>query len=137
MNADKPVSRLRDGLNSSLSHRHICVNLRSFAAKIPCFLITRSQPDAPRENPGPAHSHPAAKPGPTPQFKPSRIDPLNREPTANPGSPAPLKPFRTDPLNREPTPKPVSTVPFTPSRIDPSHPIPPRRRPSTPTPVAG
>jgi hypothetical protein len=34
MNADKLVSRLRDWLNARVSHRHICVHLRLFAAKI-------------------------------------------------------------------------------------------------------
>src|SRR5580700_1243029 len=87
MNADKLVSRLRDWLNARVSHRHICVHLRLFAAKILFFLITQPQPDAPREGPGPARPHPPAKPGPTAPFKPSRIDPLNREPTAKPSQP--------------------------------------------------
>jgi hypothetical protein len=52
---------------------------------------------------------PAANPGSTVPFKPSRIDPLNREPTARPAT-TPYKPFRTDPLNREPTAKPGSTA---------------------------
>jgi hypothetical protein len=115
MNADKPVSRVRDWLNARISHRHICVHLRSFASfalKILPFLITQPQPDAPRERPGPAHPQPAAKPAATMPFKPSRIDPLNREPPApfesprikpvNPKAAVPSKPSSTDPLNREP-----------------------------------
>ena len=47
MKADKLVSRLRDWLNARGSHRHICVHLRLFAAKILFFLITQPQPNAP------------------------------------------------------------------------------------------
>ena len=119
MNADRPVSRVRDWLNSRVSHRDICVHLRSSAAKIPCFLIGQPQQNATRQGPGPAHPHAATKPGSTAPLKPFRIDPLNREPPAKPGSTAPFTPTRTDPLNRGPTAKPVSTVPFKPSGIDP------------------
>jgi|SRR5580692_8918642 hypothetical protein len=84
MNADSLVSWVRDWLNSRISHRDISVHLRSSAAKIVYFLITQPQPDAPRQGPGSVHPHAAAKPGSTVQFKPSRIDPLNREPAANP-----------------------------------------------------
>jgi hypothetical protein len=48
MNADKPVSRLPGWLNARISHRHICVHLRLFAAKILLFVITnpsRTHPD--------------------------------------------------------------------------------------------
>ena len=100
MNADRPVSWVRDWLNSGFSHRDICVHLRSSAAKIPFFLTTQPQPNAPRQGPDHAHPHPAA-PGPTVSFKPSRTDLLNRAPAAKPAT-APFKPFRTDPLNREP-----------------------------------
>jgi hypothetical protein len=114
MNADSLVSWVRDWPNSRLSHRYICVicvYLRSFAAKIASFLITPPQPDATREGPGPARTHPAAKPAPTAPLKPSRTDPLNREPTAKSGSTDPFEPFRTDRLNREPTAKPSATAP--------------------------
>jgi len=49
MNADKLLSRPRDWLNARVSHRHICVHLRLFAAKILFFLITQPQPDAPEK----------------------------------------------------------------------------------------
>jgi hypothetical protein len=51
MNADNPVSWVRDWLNSRLSHRDIGVHLRSSAAKIPCFLISQPQPGATRQGP--------------------------------------------------------------------------------------
>jgi len=51
MNADKLVSWVRDWLNSRVSHRHICVHLRSSAAKIPFFLIRQPQPDGIRQGP--------------------------------------------------------------------------------------
>jgi hypothetical protein len=44
MDADKPVPWVRDWLNSRVSHRSICVHLRSSAAKIPCFLLRQAQP---------------------------------------------------------------------------------------------
>jgi hypothetical protein len=47
MNADKLLSRPRDWLNARVSHRHICVHLRLFAAKILFSLITQPQPNAP------------------------------------------------------------------------------------------
>jgi hypothetical protein len=109
MNADRLVWWLRHWLNSRVSHRHICVHLRSFAVKIPSFLITQPQPDATRRGPGPAQPRPAT-PGPTAAFKPSGIDPLNHEPPAK--SPTvPFKPSRIDPMNREPVAKPGSTAP--------------------------
>jgi hypothetical protein len=132
MNADRLVWWVRDWLNSRISHRDICVHLRSSAAKIPFFLIRQSQPNATRQGPGPGYLPPAtpgpiaafkpfrtdllnreptAKPGPTVPFKPSRTDLLNHELTAKPGPTAPFKPFRTDPLNREPTAKPGATAP--------------------------
>ena len=78
MNADKLVSRLRDWLNALVSHRHICVICGKNS-----FLLDHSAPaEHTRQGPGPAHPHPAAKPGPTAPSKPSRTDPLNREPTA-------------------------------------------------------
>jgi hypothetical protein len=112
MNADKLVSRERDRLNSSLSHRDICVHLRLSVAKIPFFLTTQPHPEPPREGPRTAHPHPAPKPGPTTPFKPSRIDPLNREPpvafepprieSAGPDPAVSFESSRIDPLNREP-----------------------------------
>jgi len=51
MNADNPVSWVRDWLNSRPSHRDICVHLRSSAAKIPCLLIRQPQPGATQEWP--------------------------------------------------------------------------------------
>jgi hypothetical protein len=106
MNADRPIWWIRDWLNSSLSHRHICVHLRqrSFSS------WSLRQPDATRQGRGPAHPPPAT-PRPTVPSKPSRIDPVNREPTAKPTPTALFKPFRIDPLNREPTPKPTPTAP--------------------------
>src|SRR5579863_4962696 len=112
MNADSLTWWVRDWLNSRVSHRDICVHLRSSAAKIPFFLITQPQPDASQEGPGPAHPHPAAPAAVTP-FKPFRIDPLNREPKAKPSATAPSKPSRIDPLNREPP------VAFKSPRIEP------------------
>src|SRR5580704_3262847 len=50
MDADNPVSWAGNWL-SSLTHRDICVHLRSSAAKIPCFLIAQPQPDATRAGP--------------------------------------------------------------------------------------
>jgi hypothetical protein len=37
---------VRDWLKARVSHRDICVHLRSSAAKIPFFSITQPQPDA-------------------------------------------------------------------------------------------
>jgi hypothetical protein len=119
MNADRPVSRVRDWLNPRLNHRDICVHRRSSAAKIPFFWINQPKPNAAQQGPGLVHPHAAAMPAQTAPFKPSRIDPMNREPAAKPGSTAPFKPFRIDPMNREPTAKPAPTVPFKPPRIDP------------------
>jgi hypothetical protein len=118
MNADKLVPRVRDWLNARVGRRHICVHLRSSAAKIPRFLIGQPQRNATRRAPRPAHPHPAAKPTTTAPFKPLRTDPLNREPTAKPATTASFKPLRTDPLNREPTANPGSTAPFKPSPAD-------------------
>ncbi len=153
MNADSLVSRVRDWLNSRLSHRNICVHLRSSAAKIPSSLITQPQPDATRQGPDPTHPHPAA-PGAAAPFKPSRTDPLNREPPAAFASPriepanhkptVPYESSRTDPLNREPpaafaspriTPaNPKPTVPFESSRTDPLNREPPAAFASPPPP---
>ena len=144
MNADSLTRWVPDWLNSRVSHRDICVHLRSSAAKIPFSRITQPKPDAPREGPGPVHPHAVAPATATP-FKPSRIDPLNREPPVafksprsepvDPAPTAPSKPFRTDPLNREPKAKPGATARFKPSRTDPlnrdracAHP----RRPASP-----
>ena len=133
MNADSLVSRVRDWLNSRLSHRNICVHLRSSAAKIPSSLITQPQPDATRQGPDPTHPHPAA-PGAAAPFKPSRTDPLNREPPAAFASPriepanhkptVPYESSRTDPLNREPPAAFASPPP------PPSQPCRPRARPA-------
>ena len=109
MNADRPVSRVRDWLNARVGHRHICVHLRSSAAKISFFLIGQPQQNATRQDL--AHPRPATRPGSTGPFKPFRIDPMDREPAANSAPTAPFKPFRTDPLNREPTAKPGPTAP--------------------------
>src|SRR5277367_5149904 len=38
MNADEPVSWVRDWLNARISDHSICVHLRSSAAKIPSYL---------------------------------------------------------------------------------------------------
>jgi soluble lytic murein transglycosylase-like protein len=51
MNADSLASWVRDWLNSSVSHRDICVHLRSSAAKIPCFSIRQPQPGATQQGP--------------------------------------------------------------------------------------
>jgi len=45
MDADTLVLRVRDWLNSWVSHRTICVYLRTSAAKNPFFLITQPQRD--------------------------------------------------------------------------------------------
>ena len=119
MNADRPVSRVRDWPNPRFSHRHICVHLRSSAAKIPFFWINQPKPNAAQQGPGLVHPHAAAMPAQTAPFKPSRIDPMNREPTAKPRSTAPFKPSRIDLRNREPMATPGSTAPFKPFRIDP------------------
>ena len=128
MNADRPTWWVRDWLNSRVSHRDICVHLRSSAAKIPFSLIGQPQPNATRQGPDNAHPHPAT-PSPTAPFKPSRTDPLSREPAAKPASTAPFKPFHIDPLNREPMASPGSAVPFKPSLTDRLNLIRPLRAP--------
>jgi hypothetical protein len=117
MNADRPVSRVRDWLNARVGHRHICVHLRSSAAKISFFLIGQPQQNATRQDL--AHPRPATRPGSTGPFKPFRIDPMDREPAAKSAPTAPFKAFRIDPMDREPAANSAPTAPFKPFRTDP------------------
>src|SRR5271154_2777924 len=54
MNANEPVSWMRDWLSSPVRQHYIRVHPRSSAAKNPCFLITPHPPISRPTKPGPA-----------------------------------------------------------------------------------